>query len=208
MRLCRMSFGVGFSEMLVHINLLLNFFIRLAGKAPSKEMRLARPGQDSENLFGLPQSFHTVDGGDVWNQRNKGINYQPQLVQDFSHQQYFQSLALQQKPRDTIIKPSLVNCFLLWATLFWRSNCCRLRDQNTNPYCWWLKSHSQPPGMVLKPCKYWDKLPTSTGAGFLNHQQYYSYCTSTSTPITKTTASTMSRTTKPGGGKHLHTRKW
>ncbi len=24
----------------------------------------------------------------------------------------------------------------------------------------------QPPGMVLKPCKYWEKLPTSTGAGF------------------------------------------
>ena len=26
--------------------------------------------------------------------------------------------------------------------------------------------------MVPKPCKYWDKLPTSSGAGFLNHQQY------------------------------------
>ena len=26
-----------------------------------------------------------------------------------------------------------------------------------------------PPGMLLNPCKYWDKLPTSTGAGFLNH---------------------------------------
>ena len=25
------------------------------------------------------------------------------------------------------------------------------------------ESHSQPPGMVLKPCKKWDKLPTSTG---------------------------------------------
>ena len=24
----------------------------------------------------------------------------------------------------------------------------------------------------IKPCKYWDKLPTATGAGFLNHQQY------------------------------------
>ena len=23
-----------------------------------------------------------------------------------------------------------------------------------------------------KPCKYWGKVPTSTGAGFLNHQQY------------------------------------
>ena len=35
------------------------------------------------------------------------------------------------------------------------------------------KSQGQPPGMVLKPCKSWDKLPTSTGAtaGFLNHQQ-------------------------------------
>ena len=34
------------------------------------------------------------------------------------------------------------------------------------------KSHSQPPAMVLKPCKQWDKLPTLTGAGFLNNQQY------------------------------------
>ena len=24
----------------------------------------------------------------------------------------------------------------------------------------------------IKPCEEWDKLPTSTGAGFLNHQQY------------------------------------
>ena len=24
-----------------------------------------------------------------------------------------------------------------------------------------------PPGMVLKPCKSWDKLPSSTGAGFV-----------------------------------------
>ena len=38
------------------------------------------------------------------------------------------------------------------------------------------KSHSQPPGMLLKPCKSWDKLPTSTGdfTGFLNHQHYHS----------------------------------
>ena len=34
-------------------------------------------------------------------------------------------------------------------------------------YCWWFRNPKQPPGMVLKPCKSWDKLPTSTGAGFL-----------------------------------------
>ena len=48
----------------------------VGGKGPpKKEMRLARPG--------MPQSFHTVHGWDVWNQRNDGINwinYQPQLV--------------------------------------------------------------------------------------------------------------------------------
>ena len=27
----------------------------------------------------------------------------------------------------------------------------------------------------IKPCKSWDKLPTSTGAGFLNHQQYHHF---------------------------------
>ena len=35
------------------------------------------------------------------------------------------------------------------------------------PYCWWFRNPQQPPGMVLKPCKWWDKLPTSTVAGFL-----------------------------------------
>ena len=39
-------------------------------------------------------------------------------------------------------------------------------------YCWWKKSQTTP-GMYKKPCKYWDKLPSSTGAGFLNHQQYH-----------------------------------
>ena len=30
----------------------------------------------------------------------------------------------------------------------------------------WLKSQGQPPGMVWNPINIWDKLPTSTGAGF------------------------------------------
>ena len=49
------------------------------------------------NLFEL--IIHTVDGSEIlnnhlgwcWNPINNGINYQPQLVQDFSHQQYHSS---------------------------------------------------------------------------------------------------------------------
>ena len=114
-------------------------FIRLA-VGPQKRRWDWSTGQDSENLFGLPQSFHTSR---VW-LCNKS------LVTQLSNQ--------------------TVNCFLLWATLFWWSNCCRLRETPIPTVDGW--NPKQPPGMVLKPCKYWDKLPTSTGAGFLNHQQY------------------------------------
>ena len=39
-------------------------------------------------------------------------------------------------------------------------------------YCWWFRNPVlHQPGMVLKLCKYWDKLQTSTSATFLNHQQ-------------------------------------
>ena len=30
-------------------------------------------------------------------------------------------------------------------------------------YCWWKKSKGQPPIGCIRPCKFWDKLPTSTG---------------------------------------------
>ena len=30
-------------------------------------------------------------------------------------------------------------------------------------YCWWFRNLKQPAGMVLKTCKSWDKLPSSTG---------------------------------------------
>ena len=35
------------------------------------------------------------------------------------------------------------------------------------------KSEKQPPIGCIKPCKWWDKLPTSTGAGSLSHQQFH-----------------------------------
>ena len=39
-------------------------------------------------------------------------------------------------------------------------------------YCWWKKSCTTwDAGKPLEVQKYWGKLPTSTGAGFLNHQQ-------------------------------------
>ena len=33
-------------------------------------------------------------------------------------------------------------------------------------HCWWFRNPKQPPGMVLKPCKYWDVnyQPPSTGS--------------------------------------------
>ena len=31
-------------------------------------------------------------------------------------------------------------------------------------YCWWFRNPKQPLFGCIKPCKYWDKLPTSTGA--------------------------------------------
>ena len=45
----------------------------------------------------------------------------------------------------------------------------RWENQIMNTYCWCSEIRRSPPGMVLKPCKYWEKLPTvSTGelAGF------------------------------------------
>ena len=27
-------------------------------------------------------------------------------------------------------------------------------------YCWWFRNPKELPGMVIKPCKYWDKFPT------------------------------------------------
>ena len=34
-------------------------------------------------------------------------------------------------------------------------------------WCWWLRNPKQPPGYILKPCKWWDELST-TGAGSIN----------------------------------------
>ena len=55
---------------------------------------------------------------------------------------------------------------------FWRSKIgagIKIADE---PYCWCFRNPQQPPFGCIKPCKWWDKLPTSTVAGFLNHQQY------------------------------------
>ena len=51
--------------------------------------------------------------------------------------------------------------------------CGWLRWLVTIPYCWWFRN-SAPLGMVLKPCKQWDILRTSTGEtpDFI-HQQYH-----------------------------------
>ena len=38
-------------------------------------------------------------------------------------------------------------------------------------YYWWFINPKANHLGYIKPCKQWDKLPTSTGAGFLNHQQ-------------------------------------
>ena len=47
-----------------------------------------------------------------------------------------------------------------------RSNTLEISYTGTY-YCWWFRNPKQPPGMVLRPRNEWDKLPTSTGAGFL-----------------------------------------
>ena len=52
-----------------------------------------------------------------------------------------------------IIQDSTKGFFTLLGCFFWS-----VTVDGWNP--------KQPPGMVLKPCKSWDKLPTSTGPGF------------------------------------------
>ena len=63
--------------------------------------------------------YDTVDGSEIWlttwdikNLVNNGINYQPQLVKDFFHQQYLYSKdgANWKKPARIVIQSSIIHC--------------------------------------------------------------------------------------------------
>ena len=73
------------------------------------------------------------------------------------------------------------------------SNNCHITPSESNiipkiqklfSYCCWKKSAE--PGMY-KPCKSWWKLPTSTGAEFLNHEQYHDVLSSHISPRANST---------------------
>ena len=50
------------------------------------------------------------------------------------------------------------------------------KDRSWHRTCWWFRNPKQPPGMFLKPWKYWDQLPTYQLVSWSRisgcHQQY------------------------------------
>ena len=82
---------------------------------------------------------------DVWNPINNGINYQPQLVQDFSHQQYFfQTFFSFKKPNNRCTTWPLQQHLWLVVQIRWQPHrpMCKLAFPEKNLPTWLARGDS------------------------------------------------------------------
>ncbi len=63
----------------------------------------------------MAETLHHL--GWCWNPINNGINYQPQLVQDFFHQPYLQKQGVLEDAGSQKKKPNSIHAALTWTLL-------------------------------------------------------------------------------------------